>query len=229
MRMDLIQKPHSGMFPVRAGHVPPLLNVAATCTATRCLGPGWRAGLWVQGCRLHCPGCIAPEWLSDHANRLITPERLAKELLADPRTSGFTISGGEPFLQPGGLSAMLREARRMRDIDVICYTGFLLAELVDNPPSSEVFDLLDQLDVLIDGPYIQERNRGVGLRGSDNQGVHRLSGRLATFDFEGCPRQVELVLGDQELQLIGIPPVGFLPALDACLVELPTKTDGKNR
>ncbi|MBP5240157.1 MAG: 4Fe-4S cluster-binding domain-containing protein, partial [Oscillospiraceae bacterium] len=25
------------------------------------LGPGRRLGLWLQGCSIHCPGCVAPE------------------------------------------------------------------------------------------------------------------------------------------------------------------------
>ena len=46
------------------------LNVAAVCQATRALGPGLRAVVWVQGCPCRCPGCVAPDWMALKPARL---------------------------------------------------------------------------------------------------------------------------------------------------------------
>ncbi len=35
------------------------------------LGPGRRIGLWVQGCSIHCPGCVSQDtWPKDAARRI---------------------------------------------------------------------------------------------------------------------------------------------------------------
>src|SRR2546429_8298948 len=87
----------------------PLLNVADTCIGTRALGPGLRSVVWVQGCRLRCPGCMTPDALSMEQARLVAPEALAEELFADHRRiTGLTLSGGEPMLQAAGLAALVR-------------------------------------------------------------------------------------------------------------------------
>jgi hypothetical protein len=58
--------------------------------------------VWVQGCPFSCPGCVAPEWIPIRTERLVAPDVLAGELLADDAVTGLTISGGEPMLLPQG-------------------------------------------------------------------------------------------------------------------------------
>ncbi|TDV40971.1 4Fe-4S single cluster domain-containing protein [Actinophytocola oryzae] len=185
------------------------VRVAATWPATEALGPGLRAAVWVQGCPFRCRGCVAPEWIPKRGGRLVDPEELAEELLTDPAVTGLTLSGGEPMAQATGLAATVRAARARRELDVICFTGFTLDRLRADPAAHE---LLAELDVLIDGQYVRDRDDGLGLRGSDNQVVHHLTGRLADtgFDFETGPRTADLVLTDQRLTLIGVPPTGVL-------------------
>lgn len=166
------------------------LNVAATCSATRSHGPGVRAVVWVQGCVLQCPGCMAPDWIPLRPARLARPEDLMTELLADPRVTGLTFSGGEPMLQAAGLARLARLARMQRDLSIICYTGFQKTGLEHNPPGPGVFELLDQVDVLIDGPYIARLSDHHGLRGSLNQKIHYLTGRLKCTDIETPMRRV---------------------------------------
>ncbi len=112
-----------------------VINVAETCVGTRALGPGLRSVVWVQGCPLHCPGCVAPNWIPQRVARLAAPGDLAAELLADGAVSGLTLSGGEPMLQAAPLAAMVRIARRARDVSVICYSGHTLQELRERPPA----------------------------------------------------------------------------------------------
>jgi anaerobic ribonucleoside-triphosphate reductase activating protein len=197
----------------------PYLNVAHICPATRALGPGLRAVVWVQGCCFHCPGCIAPEWIPWRIVRLMTPEEVVSELLAHPEVTGLTFSGGEPMLQAAGLAAVARLARRQRDLSIICYTGFTLEQLRTNPPGPGVEDLLDAIDVLIDGPYIEELNDQQGLRGSANQRIHYLTDRLRGFDFAHTPRRIEIFLEGKYALLVGIPTSEQLAAFERALTQ----------
>ena len=193
-----------------------MVNVAETCVGTKALGPGIRSVVWVQGCPLHCPGCIAPGWIPQRKARLVAAEELAAELMADAAVSGLTLSGGEPMLQAGALAGMVRAARAQRDVTVICYSGHTLGELREHPPGHGVAELLEQLDVLIDGPYIAAANDGAGLRGSSNQVVHHLTGRLMEMrlaPFRG-PRTAEIRVRDRSVLLVGVPPPGLARGVD---------------
>jgi anaerobic ribonucleoside-triphosphate reductase activating protein len=182
-----------------------LLNVAAVSTTTHALGPGIRAAVWVQGCTIHCPGCIAPDWIPVKPAHLVDPELLADELLSNPQITGLTLSGGEPMLQAAALARLVYKARQIRDIDVICFSGFRLQMLLKNPPNPGVEDLLHRIDVLIDGPYLDLRNDNLGLRGSSNQQIHHISDRLKGFDFDHANRKVEIEVLDGQAFMIGIP------------------------
>lgn len=184
-----------------------VVNVAATCRSTRALGPGVRAVVWVQGCPFRCVGCIAPDWIPRRTARLVTPVDLADELLADPDVTGLTFSGGEPMAQAGGLARVVRAARSRRDLTLICFTGYRLAELLAEPPEPGVPDLLAQTDVLIDGRYVAARNDNRGLRGSNNQRIHHLTDRLidSVAALADEPRQSEIRLTVRSALLVGVP------------------------
>lgn len=193
-----------------------VINVAETCVGTRALGPGLRSVVWVQGCPLHCPGCVAPNWIPQRVARLAAPGDLAAELLADGAVSGLTLSGGEPMLQAAPLAAMVRIARRARDVSVICYSGHTLQELRERPPAPGVAQLLEQVDVLIDGRYVAGADDGRGLRGSANQVVHHLTGRLTEFadSFTEPSRTAEIRVRDRSVLLVGVPPPGLAQSID---------------
>ncbi|WP_030605876.1 4Fe-4S single cluster domain-containing protein [Streptomyces fulvoviolaceus] len=197
----------------------PLLNVAATHVGTRALGPGVRSVVWVQGCPFHCAGCVAPEWIPDRPARQAGPGELAAELLADPRVTGLTLSGGEPMQQATGLAALVRQVREVRDVSVICFTGHRLERLMARPPSAGVPDLLAVVDVLIDGVYVAGLNDGRGLRGSTNQRVHHLTRRLAHsgYDFAHRARDAEIVVNGPETLLVGVAPKGFPAVFDTAV------------
>lgn len=182
------------------------LNIAAICPSTQSFGPGKRAAIWVQGCVFHCPGCIAPDLIPIVPARLVSPEDILTQVLSDPEVTGLTFSGGEPMLQAQGLATLTRLARSRRSLDIICFTGFQFENLLRNPPGPGVDDLLAQIDVLIDGPYIERLNNNRGLRGSQNQRIHHLSDRLRAYDFENQPRTAEIHLLDGEIMLVGVPP-----------------------
>jgi anaerobic ribonucleoside-triphosphate reductase activating protein len=198
------------VYPPRA----PFLNIAATAVGTESLGPGLRSVVWVQGCPFRCQGCLAQDWLAFIPARQVRPEALVDELLGNPYVTGLTFSGGEPMMQAAALARLVRLARKQRDLTVISYSGFTLEQLQHRPPAHGVADLLDQLDVLIDGQYRPALNDNQGLRGSSNQRVHHLSGRLAQFDFETAPRSVELRLEDGYYLMVGVPPRDLVEPLN---------------
>lgn len=189
-----------------------VINVASIAGSTEALGPGTRSAIWVQGCPLNCPGCVAPGWIPFVPATLMTPEQILGELDLD-RISGLTFSGGEPMEQAAGLAALARLARRKKDLDLLCFTGYRYERLLHNPPNTGVPELLAEVDVLIDGPYIQSLNDSVGLRGSTNQSIIHLTSRLKEYDFESGTRKVEITVSDGQLAFVGIPTPGILSAL----------------
>jgi anaerobic ribonucleoside-triphosphate reductase activating protein len=111
----------------------------------------------------------------------------------------------------------LRVARRQRELDVICFTGFTLDRLTR---STRYAELLDQVDVLIDGKYDETANDGRGLRGSTNQRVHHLTDRLRGHDFTTRARTAEIRVTTTEMLLVGIPPAGLTDALDVAMTRI---------
>lgn len=192
---------------------PGFLNIAAFCSETYALGPGARAAVWVQGCIFHCPGCIAPDWIPQKKAILIKPEDLANKVTENPRISGVTLSGGEPMLQAALLYEFLIHCKSKRDLDVILFTGYQYEVLLQKDEQTGIPQLLNLTDVLIDGPYIQAKNDGIGLRGSSNQRILYLTNRLKNQKLETFPRQIEYQFTGSETLIVGIPPLQW-PNID---------------
>jgi len=195
------------------------LNIAAMVNCTQALGPGTRAVVWVQGCPLNCRGCLAPNWIPFIAATSMTPDQILERLDLDAIT-GLTFSGGEPMEQAAGLAALARLARQKKDFDLICFTGYRYDRLLKDPPNTGVPELLAEVDVLIDGPFIQSLNDSVGLRGSSNQRVIHLTSRLKEYDLESNTRKVEIRVTDGELRFIGVPTPGILSAMRRANVDM---------
>lgn len=188
------------------------LNIAAIAARTQALGPGIRAVVWVQGCPLHCRGCIAPEWIPFVPATQLAPEEILEQIDLDSIT-GLTFSGGEPMEQAAGLAALARLVRQKKELDLICFTGYRYERLLKDPPNEGVPDLLAEIDVLIDGPFIQALHDSIGLRGSSNQRIIHLTPKLRGHDLESQTRKVEITIADGELRFIGIPTPQILSAI----------------
>lgn len=89
------------------------------------------------------------------------------------------------------------------------YSGYTLSKLrrlaVDRP---EINSLLEQVDLLIDGPFI-DKLYDISLlwRGSSNQGIHCLSSRYETSIVEQAPviRGIDILLSPEgRLHLSGM-------------------------
>jgi anaerobic ribonucleoside-triphosphate reductase activating protein len=118
--------------------------------------------------------------------------------------------------QAAGLARLITVARRRRDLTLICFTGYRLAELRARPPGPGVAELLSQVDVLIDGRYVAARNDGRGLRGSSNQRLHFLTERLrhAEPQLAGGQRRAEIRIRARSALLVGVPGPGVADAFD---------------
>lgn len=155
---------------------PPLLRYYNRERGTRVLGPGLRAVLWLQGCHRRCPGCLVPESWPLEGGQATTVEEAAEWVLSCPDVEGLTISGGEPMLWAEPLVALVDRLRERRDLGVMCYTGYLLDELrSQGTPAQQA--LLERIDLLVDGPYLEERHADLLWRGSSNQRLLALSNR----------------------------------------------------
>jgi anaerobic ribonucleoside-triphosphate reductase activating protein len=180
------------------------------------LGPGRRAGIWLQGCTIGCPGCASGDtWTADPAQAMPVSEILGWISAIDDGTlDGVTITGGEPFEQPEALAALLAglDGHRTRcnpDLDFLCFSGHPLARLRRRHP-----DMLDRLDAIVAGPYVRTRPTRRIWCGSENQRITALSAqgrrRYAPFvdlEVDRAPLQVTV---DEGVWVIGVPQPGDL-------------------
>ncbi|KGF72329.1 ribonucleoside-triphosphate reductase [Neosynechococcus sphagnicola sy1] len=154
--------------------IPPgYLNIMGYVDESEVNGPGSRAVIWVQGCLRECPGCFNPDSWSFEINQLIGVEALVHKILSNPRNQGVTFSGGEPFWQAPALAELARKVKAA-GLNVLSFTGFTLEQLQSDQSPAGVQDLLAQLDLLIDGAYVQSLaiHSPESLVSSSNQRVH---------------------------------------------------------
>ena len=131
-------------------------------------GPGLRCVVFAQGCHRNCPDCHNPQTHDPNGGEERSVESLWDEIRRNTLVTGLTISGGEPFLQAAGL-AELAGLARAAGLNVWVYSGYNYAELLEMEGAKA---LLDNIDVLVDGAYVAEKNTGDLLwRGSDNQNI----------------------------------------------------------
>ncbi len=181
------------------------LSVFDLCAqGTRVLGPGLRYAIWTQGCPFRCEGCATPNSRPFLRDKQVRIEDLGADILSRPYIEGITISGGEPFLQAASLADLLEMVLSKRpDLTVMAFSGFVLESLCWDDATR----LLQYLDVLIDGPYVQKLNDDHGLRGSSNQRILFLTPRLLPWkeEMEQCKRKMEFHVVENTIKAFGIP------------------------
>ena len=132
-------------------------------------GPGIRTTVFAQGCPHHCPGCHNPETWEFGCGTQVPPEAIVEMVRANPLCRGVTFSGGEPFAQAAEF-AVLGRLLKQSGYEVASYSGYTFEALLKGTPEQR--ELLETIDVLIDGPYLEtERSLELNFRGSRNQRV----------------------------------------------------------
>ena len=159
-------------------------------------GLGIRVSLFVSGCTHHCKNCFNKEtWDFQYGNPFTEDEiHMILDYLKPSYVSGLSLLGGEPF-EPENQEGLLPLVRKVKEVypekDIWCYTGYLLDEdicgkMLDHVP--ETRELLSYIDILIDGPFVEERKKlKIRFRGSDNQRIidvkkTREAGKIILWD-----------------------------------------------
>jgi anaerobic ribonucleoside-triphosphate reductase activating protein len=114
----------------------------------------------------------------EDAGVLVDTDRMAEALL-DPayQRDGISILGGEPFNQPAALLGLVRALRIRGCRHILAYSGYTYEQLRRIARVRHaVGAVLDEIDVLIDGPFLKERTGSAGpWTGSGNQRVISLA------------------------------------------------------
>ena len=140
-------------------------------------GTGTCVSFWTQGCPHHCPGCQNPEtWNFQGGKEVPTNirDQIIKAICANGITRNFSVLGGEPLCDEN-LNEVDKIITGVRaaypQIKIFVWTGYILEEL-KKKKNDKINHILSQIDVLIDGPFIQaERDITLELRGSKNQRI----------------------------------------------------------
>ena len=137
-------------------------------------GPGLRTTIYFAGCDHHCPGCHNPQTWAFDAGKDMSVDEIVNHIIDND--FDVTFSGGDPFYQA---EEIIELAGRIKSLGktIWCYTGFMFEEVVKSPKMSS---LLHQIDVLVDGPFIQAlRDTELIFRGSSNQRIIDVPATLA--------------------------------------------------
>lgn len=129
-------------------------------------GPGFRTTIYCAGCPNQCPGCHNPESWDINNGKYTETEEILNRILAD-EFANVTFSGGDPMFQAKGFTELARAIKEKSNKTIWCYSGFLFENLVKMP---EPKALLEYIDVLVDGPFIEsKKDEDLLFRGSSNQ------------------------------------------------------------
>lgn len=145
------------------------IRIAGTVNDSIVDGAGIRFTIFTQGCPHRCPGCHNPQTHDFQAGELLDTETIIAQFRANPLLDGITLSGGEPFCQSEACME-LAKAAHASGLNVWAYSGYTYEALLRGEPEWQ--ELLREVDVLVDGPFLQEKRTLEGrFRGSSNQRV----------------------------------------------------------
>jgi anaerobic ribonucleoside-triphosphate reductase activating protein len=160
--------------------------------------------MWVQGCPFRCPGCFNEDFQPFVVRNVVEVNKLAGRILNVKEIEGVTYSGGEPMVQAEALYWLSTTLKR-HGLTILCYTGFTLEQLHrQNDPY--VGRLLGLLDILIDGPYLEDKRANLLWRGSANQRVHFLTNVYLGYKkvAETGLAEMEIIVGKGGITLTGM-------------------------
>ena len=136
-------------------------------------GPGVRTTLFVSGCTHNCRGCFNKEQQSFEYGDVFTKETEDNfiRLTAKDEIDGVNILGGEPMQQTmdSTLLSLLKRIRKETGKEIWLWSGYEFEDIISNPKR---FELLKQIDVLVDGKFeLEKKNLNLQYRGSSNQRI----------------------------------------------------------
>lgn len=139
-------------------------------------GPGLCVTFFTQGCPHRCVGCHNPETWDFNGGMEFHPD-IIKEIVDALTDRGIKrnlcIMGGEPLCPENEFLTMLliiEIKKRLPDTKIYLWTGYIFEELISK--SGRTREILKSIDVLIDGPYIENlRDTTLQMCGSSNQRI----------------------------------------------------------
>ena len=147
---------------------------------------------------MHCKGCCNKDLQELKLAHIVTIDDLI-EIVRDAKEKfnieGITLSGGEPSIQKG----LLEFNKKIHELGlgIIMFSGNYLKSLDDN--------LVKTVDLLIDGPFIEEKkdNNRV-LLGSTNKNLIFITDRyLNEKNYFNNPNSIEEITVDDYLFING--------------------------
>ncbi len=154
-------------------------------------GPGIRVSLFVSGCTHRCPGCFNEEAWDFQYGQPFTQKTMDDllEMLAPNYIKGLTLLGGEPF-EPQNQPHIVEFLRQVKSVypnkSIWAFSGYLFDKDILTGrlgPWEITEEFLSYLDVLVDGPFIQEKkDLTLRFRGSSNQRLINVPASLKSGD-----------------------------------------------
>lgn len=201
------------------------INISRLHYPVTVLGPGTRAGIWVQGCTIGCPGCVSRDTWNPHGGKnLAIGEVLAwlTQACTTGPVDGITISGGEPTEQAESLHLLVQgihelRADRVFSGDILCFTG-----LDENSFHERCSWARDSIDAIITEPFRITEPTALLWRGSHNQRLVPLTtrGRLIYRQYveaTASTPQMQFSVTDGQVWMVGIPGRGDMQRLETAL------------
>ena len=184
------------------------LNLVFIRECTESEGPGKRFAIWCQGCLRQCKGCCNKGMQEIKEKYIVDTDDLSKYIIAAKEKydiEGITLVGGEPVLQAEGFAA-LAEICHSVGLSVLLFTGFVYSDLI-NMKNPHVDKLLSYVDILVDGPYVEEEyDDERDWIGSKNQKVYFLTDRYKSgIEYEKHEHSMELLVSDKKCIINGWP------------------------
>ena len=128
-------------------------------------GPGLRTVVWTQGCIHKCKGCHNQLTWDKYGGLEYDTSDIVKEILNVEMQSGVTFSGGDPLEQYKACIEIMKELKK-HNINIWLFTGYLYEKIL----KSERKEILNYIDVLVDGPFqIEKKSLSLKFKGSSNQ------------------------------------------------------------
>lgn len=137
---------------------------------------GFRVSLFVSGCARNCPGCFNKEAQDPAFGKPFddkAKQKIFKELEHD-WCRGLSLLGGEPLSKlSNNRKTVIAFAKEVKEKfptkDIAIWSGYTLEEI---QADDSMKDILKYVDVLVDGPFIEEqKDLSIPFRGSRNQRI----------------------------------------------------------
>src|SRR5947209_4026178 len=190
---------------------------------SRVNGPGLRAVVYFQGCKLGCNHCWNPAAHTFTGNERSIAEVTGLVLSAHQERAleGVTFSGGEPMQQADALLALIESSRdRLAQLSFGMYSGYseeelssgrywCRSELTQRAKKDIWRSIRGHLDFAVLGRYVAAQPSMLDLRTSANQKLTLFSGRYREEDFDA--QEVEVYVDAYgRVQVTGFPTNGML-------------------